>query len=229
MKIAGFEKMSLVDYDGKVASTVFTAGCNFRCSFCHNSSLVVGENFPQIDEEEFFAYLKKRQGILDGVCVSGGEPTLQPDLIPFIEKIKDLGYFVKLDTNGTNPEIVKTLHTQGLCDYFAMDIKSSKDDYAKITCIDKLELSKIERTIEYFLTNNVDYEFRTTLISPYHTPTSAIKIGEWIKGAKKYFLQKFVDGENCIKQGLLGVSEDDANAIKNALIPYVPNTKLRGY
>ena len=152
MKIAGYEKMSLVDYDGKVACTVFTSGCNFRCGFCHNSALVVPTNgFPQIDEQEFFSYLEKRRGILDGVCVSGGEPTLAKDLISFCEKIKSLGYSIKLDTNGTNPDIVKKLASEKLCDYFAMDIKNAKENYAKIIGFDSYDTKKVEKSVEYFL------------------------------------------------------------------------------
>ncbi len=230
MKIAGYEKMSLVDYDGKVATTVFTAGCNFKCAFCHNSSLVItnGEFF-QTSDEEFFSYLKKRRGILDGVCISGGEPTLQPDLIDFCEKIKKIGYAIKLDTNGTNPKSVKFLHQNGLCDYFAMDIKSAKEDYPLITRIPNFDVKNIEQTIEYFLSFNIDYEFRTTLIKDFHSKEKMISIGEWIKGAKKYFLQKFVDGENCIEQGLTGIDEETASEYVGLLKPFVANTKLRGY
>lgn len=229
MKIAGYEKMSLVDYDGKVACTVFTNGCNFRCGFCHNSALVVQVNcFPQVEEKEFFSYLEKRRGILDGVCISGGEPTLSSDLLSFCEKIKALDYSIKLDTNGTNPDIVKKLASEKLCDYFAMDIKSSLDNYPIITN-SNVDITKITKTVEFFLSGQVDYEFRTTIFKEFHTKQEMQKIGEWIKGAKKYFLQKFVDGENCIEQGFTPIDEQTANEYLQILKQFIPNTKLRGY
>ena len=229
MKIAGYEKMSLVDYDGKVACTVFTSGCNFRCGFCHNSALVVPVNgFPQIDEKEFFSYLEKRRGILDGVCVSGGEPTLSNDLISFCERIKSLGYSIKLDTNGTNPDIVKKLASEKLCDYFAMDIKSSLSNYPLITN-SNVNVNKVSETVEFFLSGQVDYEFRTTIFKEFHTKEEMQKIGEWIKGAKKYFLQKFVSGENCIEQGFTPIDEQLAKEFLEILKPNIPNVNLRGY
>lgn len=229
MKIAGYEKMSLVDYDGKVACTVFTSGCNFRCGFCHNSALVVPVNaFPQVESEEFFSYLEKRRGILDGVCVSGGEPTLASDLPLFCQKIKDLGYSIKLDTNGTNPDMVKKLANDKLCDYFAMDIKSSLSNYPLITK-SNVDITKISETVDFFLSGQVDYEFRTTIFNEFHTREEMEQIGKWIKGAKKYFLQKFVSGENCIEQGFTTIDEQTAKEFVEILKPYIPNTKLRGY
>ena len=206
MKIHGLEKMSLVDYDGKVSATVFTGNCNFKCGFCHNSALVLStENLPEIPETEILDYLKKRKGLLDGVCITGGEPTLNPDLPKFVEKIKNIGYSVKLDTNGTNPEMVKSLHANGLVDYFAMDIKNDRENYAKIIGFDKFDTKKLEKTVEYFLYGNVDYEFRTTLVNEFHKPENIINIGNWIKGANKYFLQKFKNSENCIQSYLSAV------------------------
>jgi pyruvate formate lyase activating enzyme len=230
MKIFGMEKLSLVDYDGKVACTLFTGSCNFKCGFCHNSSLVLDyDTLPYYSEEEIFSYLNKRKGILEGVCVSGGEPTLAKDLPQFIEKIKNLGYSVKLDTNGTNPDMVKLLHENGLCDYFAMDIKNNREDYAKIIGFDKFDTVKIEKTVNYFLTANVDYEFRTTLIGEYHKQSNIEKIGEWIKGAKKYFLQKFKLSDTCIQKDLSGVDNQTALYYRNILRKNIPCTYLRGY
>ena len=230
MKICGMEKMSLVDYDGKVSATLFTAKCNFRCGFCHNSPLVIdADNQASLNNEEIFSYLKKRQGILDGVCITGGEPTLEKELPLFIEKVKNLGYAVKLDTNGTNPETVKNLAKNGLVDYFAMDIKNDKENYNDIIGLTKFDTSKVEQTVEFFLTNNVDYEFRTTLIAEYHKKENIKNIGEWIKGAKKYFFQKFKAGENCISQGLTAIEESKAKEFLEIIKIYVPNTKLRGY
>ena len=230
MKILGMEKMSLVDFDGLVAATLFTGGCNFKCGFCHNSPLV--NNFldlPEIAEDEVLAYLKKRKGVLDGVCVSGGEPTLNKDLPVFIEKLKALGYKVKLDTNGTNPEMVKTLAADKLVDYFAMDIKNDRDNYAKIIGFEEYNTDKVEKTVEFFLSGNVDYEFRTTLVKEFHNQENVIKIGQWIKGAKKYFLQKFKENENCICQGFSPVDDQTANQYVKLLQPYIPTAKLRGY
>ncbi len=230
MKIFGMEKMSLVDYDGKVATTLFTGSCNFKCGFCHNSALVLDySNLPYYSEQEIFSYLEKRKGIIDGVCISGGEPTLSPDLPEFISKIKNLGYSVKLDTNGTNPDMVRTLAENGLCDYFAMDIKNNHENYATIIGFDMFDTKKVEKTVEYFLNDNVDYEFRTTLINEYHKKDNVIKISEWIKGAKKYFLQKFKLSDTCITKDLSGVDADTAKEFVNILKQNIPNTFLRGY
>lgn len=230
MDIFGMEKLSLVDYDGKVACTLFTGACNFRCGFCHNAPLVTKlDRSTLIDNEEIFAFLKKRQGIIEGVCVSGGEPTLQKDLIPFIEKIKSLGYSVKLDTNGTNPEIVKQLHQSGLVDYFAVDIKNDKASYSEIIGVNGFSTEKLEKTVDYLISNVDDYEFRTTLINEYHSAENMKKIGEWIKGAKKYRLQKFIPSSNCIAQGLTEVDEETAKQFVAIVKPYVENTALRSY
>ncbi len=231
MKLLGMEKMSLVDYDGLVATTVFTGGCNFKCPFCHNAPLVSGfENLPTISEEEVFSYLEKRKGIIDGVCITGGEPTLHSDLPLFMEKIKNLGFKVKLDTNGTNPDLVKEVHRNGLCDYFAMDIKNDKDSYDKIIGFNKFDTLKVEKTVEYFLTSNADYEFRTTLIKQFHSTDNIIKIAQWIKGAKKYFLQKFKTGDNCLNaDGLEPVDDSLTKKYIEILEKYIPFVRTRGY
>ena len=230
MVIAGLEKMSLVDYDGYVSATIFTAGCNFKCGFCHNAPLVIDcNNLPIIPEEEVLSYLKKRTGVLDAVCISGGEPTLQKDLPFFIEKVKNLGYKVKLDTNGTNPELIKTLFSNKLCDYFAMDIKNDKFSYAKIIGFDKFDTVKIEKSVEFFLSNKVDYEFRTTLVKEFHKTENIALIGEWIKGANKYFLQKFKDGQTNINGGLSDIELETAKKYIQILKPMIKTVKLRGY
>lgn len=230
MQIFGLEKLSLVDYDGKVAATVFTGACNFRCGFCHNSPLVTGvKDLPDLGEQFVLDYLTKRFGLLDGVCVSGGEPTLQKDLEKFCEKLKNIGYSVKLDTNGTNPQVVKSLAENGLVDHFAVDIKNDKENYAKIIGFDKYDISGVEKTVEYLLSGKVSYEFRTTLIKEYHAEQNILAIGEWIKGAKNYFLQQFKDSESCIAHGLHGVDEKTAKRYIELLIPCIPTAKLRGY
>ncbi len=230
MEIFGLEKLSLVDYDGKVSATIFTGACNFKCGFCQNSSLVLDVNsLGTIPEDEVLSYLEKRKGILEGLCITGGEPTLQKELPDFIEKVKKIGYFVKVDTNGTNPEMVKLLHEKGLADYFAMDIKNCKDKYAETIGIKGYDLSKVEKTVDYFLNNNVDYEFRTTLIDEYHTEKDIEKIGEWIGGAKKYALQKFKDSDTCIIRGLHEVPVERANEFLSIIKKFIPTSKLRGY
>ena len=230
MDIFGMEKLSLVDYDGKVSATLFTATCNFRCGFCHNAPLVTGTaSLNKLNNEDIFSFLKKRQGILEGVCITGGEPTLQKDLPEFIDKIKALGYYVKLDTNGTNPEMVKLLHERRLVDYFAIDVKNDKASYGEIIGVKNFDTKNVEKTIEYLITNVPDYEFRTTLIKEYHTEDNIRKIAEWIKGAKNYRLQKFIATENCISGGLSGVDEEMAKHFLEIASPFVQSVKLRGY
>ena len=165
MIVCGFEKFSMVDYDGKIACTVFTGGCNFRCPFCHNGALVVGDvKSPEISIDEVFDYLAKRKGLVDAVCVTGGEATLQPDLAEFYEKVRAMGYATKLDTNGLRPDVLKDLLDRGLLDYVAMDIKNSKAKYALTTGVKNVDLAKIEESVNILKNSNVDYEFRTTLI-----------------------------------------------------------------
>ena len=222
--------MSMVDYDGKVSATVFTGSCNFRCEFCHNSPLVLDyRSLPTIPEKEVLEYLEKRKNLLDGVCVSGGEPTLDKDLTSFIEKVKKLGYAVKLDTNGTNPELVKILNENGLVDYFAMDIKNDIDNYAKIIGFDSYDTKRVEKSVDFFLNGKANYEFRTTLIKEFHSKDNVIKIGTWIKGANKYFLQKFKDSGSCIQSHLSPVENQLALEFKDILKENIKNVALRGY
>ena len=230
MDIFGLEKLSLVDYDGFVAATVFTAKCNFRCGFCHNSALVLDYSaIPPIRESEVLDYLKKRKGVLEGLCITGGEPTLNPDLPEFIKKVKDIGYSVKVDTNGTNPEMVKLLVKEGLADYFAVDIKNDKENYAEIIGFKTFDTSKVEKTVEFLLSGKVKYEFRTTLIAEYHKADNIKRIAEWIKGADKYFMQKFKSGDNCISQNLSPVPTETAKEFAEIIRPHVKRVDLRGY
>jgi len=190
MIIQGLEKMSLVDYDGFVSATVFTGGCNFRCPFCHNSSLVLDSaNLPVLSVEEVLSYLKKRKGLLDGVCVSGGEPTLNKDLPDFIRNLKDIGYSVKLDTNGTNPDMIKLLFEQNLIDYVAMDIKNSQSDYAEIIGFSNYNLQNVIKSVDFLMNSGINYEFRTTLIKEFHSKQNIIDISKWIR-RKQIFLTK---------------------------------------
>ncbi|MEG1663048.1 MAG: anaerobic ribonucleoside-triphosphate reductase activating protein, partial [Clostridia bacterium] len=210
MEICGFEKFSMVDFDKKIACTVFTNGCNLRCPFCHNSSLVYGRSQADtIPESDVFDYLIKRRKLVDAVCVSGGEPTLQHDLTDFIKKVKDLGLLVKLDTNGTNPSKLKELLDQNLLDYVAMDIKNSEDRYNEISGR-TVDISKIKESVAILKNCKIEYEFRTTLISNFHTENDIVAILKLISGAPKYYFQKYVDNDDCIEHGFTAVPKETA-------------------
>ena len=227
---AGLQKLTLLDYPGKVACTLFTKGCNFRCPFCHNASLVVRADEQQMyTNDEILAFLKKRQGILDGVAITGGEPTLMSGLYDFIAQVKDMGYSVKLDSNGTRPDVLKKLVLNGLVDYVAMDIKNSPEKYA-YTCglPESYDLSKIEESKNFLMEGHVDFEFRTTVAKPFHTEEDFYKIGEWLKGSEKYFLQQFKDSGDIIGQEISSFNEREMEKFLNVLLPFVPNTQLRG-
>ena len=190
--IGGIQKTTLIDYPQKIASVVFTQGCNFRCGYCHNPELLLKEDSKcKTNAEEYFRFLKSRQGKLDGVVITGGEPTLQSGLYDFIAKIKELGFAVKLDTNGSNPHIIKKLLKDNLPDYIAMDIKAPFYKYSQITGVN-LDTEKIKESIELIMNSGIDYEFRTTIIKSQLTPDDIIEIGKILKGAKKYYLQKFI-------------------------------------
>ena len=194
MEIHGIQKMTLLDYPEKVACTIFTARCNFRCPFCHNASLVTHVDREEaISEEEIFSFLRKRQGILDGVCITGGEPLLQPDVEEFIRKVKELGYLVKLDTNGSNVLKLKRLVEEGLVDYVAMDIKNAPNKYGMTIGIEEYDMSNIFQSVDFLMSGEIPYEFRTTVVRQFHKREDFAAIGRWIKGAKKYYLQSFVD------------------------------------
>lgn len=229
MKIQGLQKLTLLDFPEKVACTVFTAGCNFRCPFCHNASLVVDiPSVGDVTEEEFFSFLKKRQGILDGVCVTGGEPLLQPGIEKFICKIKELGYAVKLDTNGSFPDKLKELVLKELVDYVAMDIKNCLDDYGVTIGVSDFDVSSIEESVRFLKEGHVPYEFRTTVVKGYHSKESFEKIGQWISGTEKYFLQNFVDSGDLIVKGTQGYMEEEMQEFLQVVQKHVPNAELRG-
>ena len=228
MLIKGLQKLTLLDYPGKMACTVFTAGCNFRCPFCHNASLVTNIDEERISEEEFFSFLQKRQGVIDGVCITGGEPTLQPDLKAFIKKIKDLGYSVKLDTNGYRPEALKDIVNSGLVDYVAMDIKNSQSKYALTCGLDTLDIAKINESVEFLKSDKVDYEFRTTIVKELHSEDDIQDIVYWIKGAKKYYLQGFTDSGDLICTGYSGYNKKDMEKLLNIAKNHFETVELRG-
>ncbi len=229
MIINGFQKLTLLDYPGKVACTIFTAGCNMRCPFCHNASLVTHIDSENIfNTDDILNYLEKRQGILEGVCITGGEPLLQPDIKEFISEIKKLGYSVKLDTNGTFPEKLKDLVDNGLVDYVAMDIKNSKAKYKETAGIENLDLSKIEESVEFLINSKLDFEFRTTIVNEFHTVDDIQDIVVWISGAHKYFLQNFVDSGDLIGDTLSPVTLDILKKMQEKAIEIIPNTQIRG-
>ncbi len=228
MKIHGLQKLTLLDYPGHTACTVFTAGCNFRCPFCHNAALVTEiDSSAALGEEAFFQFLKKRQGILDGVCITGGEPLLEPDIGAFMGKIKDLGFAVKLDTNGSFPEKLKNLMEEGLVDYVAMDIKNCLEKYS-LTAGVAIDTAAIEKSIDLLMGGNVEYEFRTTVVKPLHVVEDIEKIAMRIRGAKQYFLQNFVDSGNLIGEGLSGHDAENMIRMRSRAVLHVPSCALRG-
>ena len=229
MIIAGLQKLTLLDFPGKIACTVFTSGCNFRCPFCHNASLVNCDNTERIKEEEFFSFLNKRKGILEGVCITGGEPTLQNDLKSFIGKIKELGFLVKLDTNGFKPDTLIDLIENKLIDYVAMDIKNSKEKYPMTCGVDELDISPVIRSVNYLLENHVDYEFRTTVVKELHTAQDIVDISIWIKNAKKYFLQGFIDSGDILNGKFNGYDENNMKNLLKLTLDYVEHAEIRGF
>lgn len=229
MIIYGLQKLSLLDYPGKTACTVFTGGCNFRCPYCHNASLVVGLNeIEPVEYDDFFAFLTKRKNILDGVCITGGEPLLQPDIEEFIREIKKLGYSVKLDTNGSFPEKLIRLVDEKLIDYVAMDIKNSPEKYSLTAGISELDFSKINSSVEFLLADNVDYEFRTTVVKELHTKEDFVLIGDWIKGAKRYYIQSFIDSGDILGGMFSAYGKNELEKIKEYMQGFVNDTQIRG-
>lgn len=225
MIFGGMQKLTLLDFPGKVACTLFTVGCNFRCPFCHNGSLVEGEPFEHIPEETVLDLLKKRQGILEGVCITGGEPLLQAELSEFLRKVKALGYPVKLDTNGSQPEKLKALVEEGLIDYVAMDIKNCPERYAETAGV---EHPGVDESIDFLLSGKVDYEFRTTVVEEFHTIEDIENAAKRIRGAKRYFLQSFVESEFVLQDGLHAPSKETMEAMRKAASQYVDEISLRG-
>ena len=228
MNIGGLQKMTLLDYPGKVACTVFLTGCNLRCPFCHNAGLVLPEQqTPGMTTEALLDFLADRRGKLDGVCITGGEPTIHKDLPQLIADIRKLGFSVKLDTNGTNPQMLASLLEAGLLDYVAMDIKNSPRRYAE-TCGGVDVLKAVERSKDLLLQGTVDYEFRTTVCKPFHDPRGIRELAQWIAGAKRYFLQGFVDSGNLVGEGAEPLSGEEMQALAYVAQVFVPNTQIRG-
>ena len=229
MEIHGIQKMTLLDYPEKVACTIFTARCNFRCPFCHNASLVTHvDAAAAISEEEVFSFLAKRQGILDGVCITGGEPLLQPDIEEFIWKVKELGYQVKLDTNGSHPDRLRRLTEAGLLDYVAMDIKNSPERYGETAGRPGLDLAPFRESVSFLLSGAVAYEFRTTVVRELHDGDSFRAIGPWLSGARRYYLQSFVDRDTVLRAGLHPWDRESLEAFAGLVRPWVERVELRG-
>ena len=229
IKFCGIETLSLVDLDGKLACTIFTNGCNLKCPFCHNKDLVINQNIQEISFQEILNFLNLRKNMLDAVCITGGEPTIHSDLEEKLIKIKELGYYIKLDTNGTNPDMLIDLYNKGLIDYVAMDIKNTLSKYPMTTNNTHVNLFNIQRSINFLQNSGIEYEFRTTLINEFHNINDLIEISEWLKGSKKYYLQKFVNNENCMTQNLSEIPYQTAVKFKNAIKENFYKVELRGY
>ncbi len=228
MTIQGLQKLTLLDFPGRVACTVFLGGCNFRCPFCHNASLVTGGADGAMDEEALFAFLDTRRGRLDGVCITGGEPTLRRDLPDLIAGIRARGFAVKLDTNGTDPAMLDRLIADGWLDYVAMDIKNAPDKYGATAGITGGVPDTVQASIDRLMRQDVPFEFRTTAVREWHTPEDFAAIGRWIAGAPRYFIQQFTDSGDVIGTGLTAPTPQEMQAFLAAVKPYIPAAKIRG-
>ena len=227
--IKGLQKLTLLDFPGVISATVFLGGCNLRCPFCHNASLVLPEKFGEtMSDEEFFAFLDSRKGKICGVCISGGEPTLYPYIEEFVLKIKERGFLVKLDTNGTRPEVLKRLVNKGLLDYVAMDIKNSPFRYGETVGIEDFDILGVAESTAFLMEGKVDFEFRTTVVKELHTIEDIENIGKWLEGEEKFFLQTFKDSGDLISCGYSAYSATEMDELVKVLKQYVPNAQKRG-
>ena len=229
MKVYGLQKLTLLDFPEHTAATVFTGGCNLRCPFCHNAPLVTGlQDFECYEEDYVLEFLKKRRGILDGLAITGGEPLLQPDIRQFIERVRELGFAIKLDTNGCFPEKLKELAGAGLLDYVAVDVKNSREKYPMTVGREDVDVEKIEESVSFLLSGSVPFEFRTTVVKELHEVGDIGKIGQWIQGAGRYFLQNFVDSGDLIGTGFHPHDKAILNEMLAEAKRYVPGAELRG-
>lgn len=228
MDFVGIDKFSILDYEDKISCVLFCKPCNFRCPFCHNGTTVL-EADTTIPFQDILDFLNTRKGLIDAVVVSGGEPTLMPDLKEKITALKNMGFLIKLDTNGTNPQMIKELYEEHLIDYVAMDIKNSFEKYPLTTGTKCVDIEKIKQSINYLISSGIDYEFRTTLIDEFHDIEDIKKMGEMLKGAKKLYFQKFVERDSCIQKGLHEVDEAKAKQFVSVLQGIIPQVNLRGY
>lgn len=229
MKIFGLQKLTLLDFPGRVACTVFTGGCNFRCPFCHNASLVLPDSAPEeIDQRELMSFLDKRRGLLDGVCVTGGEPLIHADIDSFLAEIKARGYAVKLDTNGSFPDRLQRIMSEGLADYVAMDIKSSPRGYASAAGMENLDFTAVAESVHILKSGDVPFEFRTTVVREIHDKSDFEEIGRWLAGGEPYYLQGFVDSGTTLRDGLHACSKEEMLELAEVVRPYIPSVSLRG-
>ncbi|MBQ3074490.1 MAG: anaerobic ribonucleoside-triphosphate reductase activating protein [Clostridia bacterium] len=227
MNVQGYQKLTLLDFPGRVACTVFTGGCNLRCPFCHNASLVLTPREGENREEEVLSYLEGRRGILEGVCITGGEPLLQPDLSDFVKRVKEMGFSVKLDTNGSDPDALAALLSTGNVDYVAMDIKSAPERYE--AAIGKaFPTERFLRSVQIIRNSGIPHEFRTTLVKGIHEISDMDGIGTWLAGEERYFLQGFVDSGNLIGSGFEAFGPDEMKEFLRTIRNYIPSAKLRG-
>ena len=228
MKIHGLQKMTLLDYPGRVACTVFFGGCDMRCPYCHNAELTDGSAPPVMSDGELLEFLKKRKGLLDGVALTGGEPLLQKELPDLAAKIRGLGYPVKLDTNGTHPDRLERMIRDGLVQYVAMDIKNSPERYAETAGLASFDTAPVAESAALLLEGKTDYEFRTTTVAEFHDDQSFERIGRWISGARRYYLQRFTDRETVPFEGLHAPTEEQMRRWAEILRPFVQKVELRG-
>lgn len=228
MRIHGLQKMTLLDFPGRVACTVFLGGCDYRCPFCHNFELADGSAKPVMEEEELLAFLSKRKGLLDGVAITGGEPCLHPDLPDLMRRIREMGYAVKLDTNGAHPDRLEAILGEGLADYVAMDIKNSPEKYARTAGLERVDLVPVRRSVSMLMAGETDYEFRTTVVDELHEESDFEAMGAWIAGARRYFLQAFTDRDTVPFGNLHAPSRERMQAYLDVARRFVPDARLRG-
>ena len=228
MKIHGLQKMTLLDFPGRVACTVFFGGCDMRCPFCHNAELLDGSARPVMTEEELLQFLKKRKSLLDGVAFTGGEPLLQKDLPELAARIREIGYPIKLDTNGNHPDQLDRMIRGGLVQYVAMDIKNSPERYAETAGLETLDLEPVRASVRMLMEGSTEYEFRTTAVAELHDDRSFEQIGQWIRGARRYYLQKFTDRDTVPFEGLHAPDDEQMRRWAQIAGKYVPATSLRG-
>ncbi|MBQ7429187.1 MAG: anaerobic ribonucleoside-triphosphate reductase activating protein [Butyrivibrio sp.] len=228
MNIHGLQKMTLLDYPGIVAATVFLGGCDYRCPYCHNFELVDGTASPIMSDQELFLFLEKRKNLLDGVVITGGEPCLRPDLPQLVKAIKDMGYKVKLDTNGNHPDVLRQLLEAGLVDYVAMDIKNSLPKYGMTIGVPGFDTKGVQESAAILLDGSTDYEFRTTVVHEFHELNDFELIGQWIEGAKAYYLQQYTVRDTVPDKSLTSPTEEDMRFYLDVVKKYVPNAVVRG-
>lgn len=228
MKICGLQKTTLLDYPGHVAATIFTGGCNFRCPWCQNTEIIFPDAEADYTADEILSFLKKRRGILEGVCITGGEPTMQSDLPDFIRSIKEMGFLVKLDSNGYLPDRLISLCQSGLLDYVAMDIKAGPGNYAAVAGLSSIQIERIQESIQFLLSGSIPFEFRTTAVKGLHAIEDFQEIGPWIKGCPRYFIQNFKESEAVPVKGFSGFSKEELETFSDCIAPFVQLVELRG-